>query len=248
MALGRPVVVLLGPQGSGKSTAVIQACSSFMEQVLYIQNEPNASASWMNPRWNPGRQAPKLITYLAPDGVHDNLLHAVSQAERGAAGGHIKAAVLDTLSTHADKRIREILRKNPQLRSNGRAWDQLSNELMWLVDRLVATQLAVFLIGHEHQPEWKQRGENGPRYFVPGGIDVPGQQLGKRLNRLCDVVCRVKLEPGADGRNRRVLARDELDTDWPTKDRWDVITNGMELNLEAVCRAIVQRQREAGVT
>lgn len=237
-----PKVFLFSQMGVGKSTAAIKAFGRHIGEVRYIAVEPNAYAPATSAEHNPSRRMPRVSACWDPKTAWTMAQTAAKTAIAEARNGTSQGIILDTLSTLAHHRLRELKGNRDSIMDRGKTYARLSDDLFDLVAELVAAPVPVIVLSHERTPKW-YKDESGRDKLTSGGGAFLGQ-MAERMVRLFDLAIRMDRRPGADGSTQRVFLRNELDVQWLLKDRWDVIVDGAPADLRAACRAIYAKQNE----
>lgn len=228
-----PTILLSGPTKIGKTVSVIRATGP---SAFWLCTERGALVPAIDPELNPYGVIPSYIECLDPEKPWEEAMAAVRAAIKTNKFG---AIVVDTLSSLADREFVRIRVKDHVKEDFGRANKLLADRIKSLVWEVIDSGLVFIATAHEREPTTIEG------RFTPGGPKLPGR-LVEDVPSLFSIVLRCDTAAGSDGRPKRVFRCDPLDRSYLTGDRYNVVTDGMDMDLKLVLRSAVEKARAFG--
>ena len=226
-----PTILLVGPTGVGKSTAVLRALKN---NAFYVAAERGALAIARNPAIYTG-PAPDVVECMTTVAPWVEVLRAVRQGCAGVRAGKYSAIVIDTLSSLADREYDYLVATEST--GHGREWNLLAAHVRPIVNEAIAAEAIVVCIAHQ-----KDVGEKEPKTKLPR---LPGKLGEEVVPSLFDVVVRLDWGAGPNGEAVRML-RCQPRPRWADKDRHGVVIDGEVVGDDGILpliRRCVQRAR-----
>ncbi len=236
-SLEMPTVMIIGPLGIGKSSLAIMALGL---KALWICTERGALAPALDPKIN--KMAPQLpphVECLSLRAPCDEVMKVVKTVAIPAfKAGKIGAVVIDTISELCDREYHVGHVVKGIGTEYGKASAYVADKFRPIIWTLMEAGMIIIAIAHERPPT-----------DIQGNVKKGGPRLPGRLSDILpgefSIVLRCAVEPspvpGEDA--RRVFLCNPLDQDWPMKDRYGVVEDGMPMDLKLVLQRAVKRAR-----
>ena len=237
-----PSLLLVGPPGVGKTVGSYRALNP--AATGWILGEPGALDPCVDPILNPWRTGSKpakpfwFKECLSVEKPYVQMQAAVLEATRMIYAKQMRAIAFDGFTNYLKRELTRIIEIEKTAENYGKAAKVLGRRARSLLSPIFeacATTGAPFVV-IAHQNKGPQTIEGT---FTPGAADVPNHLLYE-IPSLFSTVVRVEVSSG-----KRIIRCDPLDTRYITRDRFNCVIDGEEMNLRAILMRIATKVQAA---